>query len=60
MELVDGVKLFDDDDAWTLVVPDPEEATTLVRAEAPTLAEAEHRVASMTAQIQAILAEPTG
>ena len=46
--LVDGVKILRDD-GWVLVLPDPEEAVTLVIAEASSLGRAE-RVAQELAQ----------
>jgi mannose-1-phosphate guanylyltransferase/phosphomannomutase len=54
--LIDGVK-FVDDDGWTLVVPDPEDAATLVTAEDTTASRAEARADEMTARIAAILAD---
>jgi mannose-1-phosphate guanylyltransferase/phosphomannomutase len=57
--LVDGVK-FAESDGWTLVLPDPEDPATLVKAEAATPAAAEERANEMAEVIAAILDDSAG
>ncbi len=58
VQLLDGVKLTDDT-GWTLVVPDPEAPTTIVKAEDRSEEMAEERAAQMAEQISWILSEAT-
>jgi mannose-1-phosphate guanylyltransferase/phosphomannomutase len=53
--LIDGVKVVDDE-GWTLVVPDPEAATTLVTAEAASASAARARAEQMAGEIAGIIA----
>ena len=53
--LVDGVKLLDAD-GWTLVLPDPEEPTTHIWAEATSDAAARSRVEEQAARLRQMLA----
>jgi mannose-1-phosphate guanylyltransferase/phosphomannomutase len=54
LDLIDGVKVVLDD-GWVLVVPDPEEAATLVSAEAPTESEAVARAQEYARRIRQLL-----
>ncbi len=54
--LIDGIK-FVDAEGWTLVVPDPEDALTIVSAEAAAPGLAEERTNKMAALISEIVAE---
>ena len=53
--LIDGVK-FTDAAGWTLVVPDPDEATTHVTAEGDSTEAAQLRAEAMAAEIGGIIA----
>ncbi|HEX9467611.1 MAG TPA: sugar phosphate nucleotidyltransferase [Acidimicrobiia bacterium] len=55
VELIDGVKIIDDDH-WALVLPDPEEALTHVWAEADDLVEARRLAQEYTQRIRELLA----
>jgi mannose-1-phosphate guanylyltransferase/phosphomannomutase len=52
--LIDGTK-FIEDGGWTLVVPDPEDAVTIVTAEAASYEDAEQRAEKMAALIEDIV-----
>jgi mannose-1-phosphate guanylyltransferase/phosphomannomutase len=54
LDLIDGVKILLDD-GWVLVVPDPEEPSTHVSAEAPTPAQAASRAQEYARRIRQLL-----
>jgi mannose-1-phosphate guanylyltransferase/phosphomannomutase len=55
VELVDGVKVFDDDHRWALVLPDPEDALTHVWAEAGSDLEARRLAQDYVQRIRQVL-----
>lgn len=55
VELLDGIKIYNDHNAWVLAVPDPEEPFFKIYAEANSQAEVKELTETMAQQIEAIL-----